>query len=126
MASALCMRSPRRRWSSSATAIHSCKVEDGAIAFRALQRGEFTIVPKTGRVITEAKVSQPSSSCGGRQDPVSDAHPRSVGICHSERGARSWSRTCLRVSYGASWVPQLHDRPAIVYPTKLGIATVVP
>jgi len=33
-----------------------CTVEDGAAAFRALERGELAIQPGTGHVITEAKV----------------------------------------------------------------------
>jgi len=35
-----------------------CTVEDGALAFRALARGELAIVPNTGHVITPAKVRQ--------------------------------------------------------------------
>jgi len=35
---------------------HFCAVEDGAVAFRALPRGELAIMPNTGHVITEAKV----------------------------------------------------------------------
>jgi pimeloyl-ACP methyl ester carboxylesterase len=35
---------------------HFCTVEDGAVAFRALERGELAILPNTGHVITEAKV----------------------------------------------------------------------
>lgn len=35
---------------------HFCTVEDGALAFRALERGELAILPGTGHVITEAKV----------------------------------------------------------------------
>jgi pimeloyl-ACP methyl ester carboxylesterase len=33
-----------------------CQVEDGAVAFRALERGELAILPNTGHVITQAKV----------------------------------------------------------------------
>jgi pimeloyl-ACP methyl ester carboxylesterase len=34
---------------------HFCTVEDGAVAFRALERGELSILPNTGHVITEPK-----------------------------------------------------------------------
>jgi hypothetical protein len=33
-----------------------CTVEDGVVAFRALERGELAILPGTGHVITGAKV----------------------------------------------------------------------
>jgi pimeloyl-ACP methyl ester carboxylesterase len=35
---------------------HFCSVEDGALAFRALARGELAIAPNTGHVITAAKL----------------------------------------------------------------------
>jgi hypothetical protein len=37
--------------------VHACG-HDGALAFRALARGELAIVPNTGHVITPAKVRQ--------------------------------------------------------------------
>ena len=35
---------------------HFCTVEDGAVSFRALERGELAVLPNTGHVITAAKV----------------------------------------------------------------------